>query len=400
LRTEVVDRGSITDVVTAVGTLRPLAVTLVGSQLSGQVSEVLVDVNDSVRHGQLLARLDEQSFRTRVREAEAELEVARAQLLIQQGNLEKAQARLAIDRARWTVLEAEAASAAAEQRRAEGELGRVRSLAARATAAQSELEKAETAFDSAQALRRAADARLQVQDAEIRAAASEVTIAEAQVSNVRALIRQRQAALEDTRLNLERTAIRSPLDGVVIRRDIEPGQTVVVSLQAPTLFSLAGDLRSMRVEARVDEADIGRVRVAQAVEFRVDAYPGRRFPGRVSKIHMAPETLQNVVTYTVVVDAPNSELLLLPGMTALVQISVANYTDALRVPNAALRFSAPPDWGPARPPPTGQSRVWVLERGQPTPVDLVLGPSDDSYTLIQQGPVEVGDRIAVGWTEP
>jgi HlyD family secretion protein len=138
----------------------------------------------------------------------------------------------------------------------------------------------------------------------------------------------------------------------------------------------------------------------QPVEFRVDAYPDRRFPGKVAKIHMAPETLQNVVTYTVVVDAPNPDLLLLPGMTALVQISVATHREVLRVANAALRFSAPRDWEPATPVAQGRSRVWVLGDDGPRAVDLVLGPSDDRYTMVRQGPLEIGDQLAVGWVEP
>ena len=184
------------------------------------------------------------------------------------------------------------------------------------------MDEAETDFDSARALREAADAWLEVQDAEILAAGADLEMAEAQLGNAQALIRQREAAADEARVNLERTAIRSPLDGVVIRRDVEPGQTVAASLQAPTLFSLAGDLRSMRVETRVDEADIGRARVAQSVEFRVDAYPERVFTGKVHRIHMAPELFQNVVTYNVLVDAPNPDLALLPGMTALVRITV------------------------------------------------------------------------------
>jgi len=298
------------------------------------------------------------------------------------------------------VLKAEAASAAARERKAAGELSRVRLLAKQATISKSELEEAESEFDSARALREAADAWLHVQDAEIRAARADLEMAEAQLGNVEAQIRQRQAAEEEARVNLERTAIRSPLDGVVIRRDVEPGQTVAASLQAPTLFSLAGDLRSMRVETRVDEADIGRVRVGQPVDFRVDAYPERVFSGKVHKIHMAPELVQNVVTYNVLVDAPNPDLALLPGMTALVRITVDEHSDVLLLPNAALRFMPPSDWPSMAEPAPGTTRVWRVDDGGPVPVEVRLGPSDDRSTTVRGGELRAGDQVVIGMDQP
>ena len=197
-------------------------------------------------------------------------------------------------------------------------------------------------------------------------------------------------------MNLERTKIRSPLDGVVIRRDVAPGQTVAASLQAPTLFSLAGDLRTMRVETRVDEADIGRVLVGQPVAFRADAYPERQFTGRVHKVHMAPEIVQNVVTYNVLVDAPNPDLALLPGMTALVRITVKVHEGVRRLPNAALRFSPPDDWpSPGKPAP-GWSWVWRMDPGGPIPLQVRLGPSDDLATAVEEGELRTGDRVLIG----
>jgi HlyD family secretion protein len=395
-RTAQVDTGDILVQVNAVGSLTPLALTNVSSQLSGQVAEVLADFNDTVQTGQVLARLDEQSFRARLQEAEAQLEVARSQLLVQRAAVDRARAQLASSKAKRLVLAAEAQSAAARERKAAAELERARTLADRSTVSASELEDAQADFDAARALREAADAWLDVQDTEIRAAQSDLAMAEAQLGNSEAQIRQHEAAAAEARVNLERTAIRSPLDGVVIRRDVEPGQTVAASLQAPTLFSLAGDLRTMRVETRVDEADIGRVRVGQAVSFRVDAYPERQFNGRVHKVHMAPEIVQNVVTYNVLVDAPNPDVALLPGMTALVRITVETHANALRLPNAALRFNPPEDWPRPGEPPPGMTWVWRLDPDGPSPVEVRLGPSDDLKTAVEDGELRAGDDVLIG----
>ena len=322
--------------------------------------------------------------------------MARSQLQVQRAAVERALAQLANRQAKRSVLKAEAESAAARQRMAAGELKRVRTLAERKTVSASKRDEAQSEFDSARALLEAADAWLLVQDTEIRSAKADLAMAESQLGNNQALIRQREAAADEARVNLERTAIRSPLDGVVIRRDVEPGQTVAASLQAPTLFSLAGDLRAMRVATRVDEADIGRVRVGQSVEFRVDAYPERRFMGAVHKVHMAPEIIQNVVTYNVLVDAPNPDLALLPGMTALVQITVEEHAEVLRLPNAALRFMPPTDWSSVGEPAPGNTWVWWLGPDGPSPLEVRLGPSDDLATAVEEGELRAGDRVVVG----
>ena len=396
LHTVEVAAGDLLVEVNAVGTVQPLALTKVSTQLSGQVAEVLADFNDAVERGRVLARLDEQSFRARLQEAEAQLEVARSELLVQRAAVERARAQLASRRAKRLVLAAEAEGAAARERKAAAELTRTRTLADRSTVSASEVENAQADYDSARALREAAEAWLEVQDTEIRAAESDLAMAEAKLGNSEAQIRQHEAASEEARVNLERTAIRSPLDGVVIRRDVEPGQTVAASLQAPTLFSLAGDLRTMRVETRVDEADIGRVRVGQAVSFRVDAYPERQFSGRVHKVHMAPEIVQNVVTYNVLVDAPNPDLALLPGMTALVQITVEEHQDVLRLPNAALRFNPPDDWPSPGEPAPGRTWVWRHGAEGPSPLEVRLGPSDDLATAVEDGELRAGDRVLIG----
>jgi HlyD family secretion protein len=402
LRTSTLDRGPVRSLITATGTVRPVVSTNISTQVSGQVSEVLVDFNDAVIKGQLLAGLDPQTFLARVRESEAQLEVAKAELASRESALAKARAELQQQEGRRAVAESETASSRARHEEARRTLERRRTLASKGGVSDSDLQASQTEFQSAAALLEAAEGKLGVQDAEIWAARAEVDMALSQADYARATIQQREAALEEARVNLSRTEIRAPLDGIVIRRDVEEGQTVAASLQAPTLFTLAQDLAQMRIETYVDEADIGRLRVGQAAEFTVDAYPGRRFDGRVTSIRKAPNLVQNVVTYTVLVDAENPDLALYPGMTAVVRIVVEEVHDGLRIPNAALRFlpQDPPEdavdqsseWD------GGWLRVWV-PRGKDSlaPVPVLTGISDERFTVVTKGDLAAGDPVVIGY---
>ena len=236
----------------------------------------------------------------------------------------------------------------------------------------------------------------------IAAATAEVAKATTLLDHGRATIRQREAALEEVQVTLRRTEIRAPLDGVVISRDVEQGQTVAASLQAPTLFTLAQDLSRMRVETQVDEADIGRLLVGQNAFFSVDTYPGRRFTGRVTSIRKAPKLLRNVVTYTVLVEADNPDLSLFPGMTAVVRVVVDEVHDAVRIPNAALRFvpREPPAGADGASKGAGHLRVWRIEaNGHPQPVWILTGLSDEHYSVMIEGDLEAGDRLIVGYED-
>ena len=399
LHTVVLGRGNVQSVIIATGTVRPVVTTNISTQISGQVAEVLADFNDQVPRSQLLARLDPQTFTARVREAQAELDVARAELTSRESAIIKAEAQESQKLARREVAESEAASARARHEEARLTLERRRSLSARGGVSDSDLQAAETEFTSTEALLRAAEGQLRMADAEIAAAAAETAMARALADHGRATVRQRAAALEEARVNLDRTEIRAPLDGIVIRRDVEEGQTVAASLQAPTLFTLAQDLTRMRIETYVDEADIGRLRVGQTAVFTVDAYPGRSFQGQVTAIHKAPNLVQNVVTYTVLVEADNPDLALFPGMTAVVRIVVEEIEDALRIPNPALRFVPR---GPASAAPSGgRVLVWRLTpTGSPEPVPVLTGASDDSFTAMLEGELTVGDRLITGYAEP
>jgi HlyD family secretion protein len=259
-----VERGPLTATVSATGTLNPVTTVQVGTQVSGQIKELFVDFNSPVKRGQLIARIDPETFEYRVRQAEADAEAARSAL---------ARAQVALINA-------------------QRDLARTRELVARNFVSPADLDRAQAQFD----------------------------LAQADVRNAQAIVAQRQAQLAAAKVDLARTEIRAPVDGVVIKRSVDVGQTVAASLQAPELFVIAKDLRDMQVEASIDEADVGRIALGQRATFTVDAFPGRTFAGEVKQIRKAAQTVQNVVTYTVLITADNEAGQLMPGMTANVRI--------------------------------------------------------------------------------
>ncbi|MCC6746954.1 MAG: efflux RND transporter periplasmic adaptor subunit [Deltaproteobacteria bacterium] len=381
LETARVDRGSVVARVVAAGALQPRVTVQVGSQVSGRIRNLNVDFNDRVKKGQVIARIDPQLF-------EAAVEQARA-------NHAAAEASLARSRVQ-----------AAEAQR---QLRRTRALAERRLVAPADLDTARATAEAAEAQEKASAASLA----------------------------QARAAHNQSRVNLAYTTIVSPIDGIVISRNVDVGQTVAASLQAPTLFTIAEDLRKMEVHTNVAEADIGRIVSGMPVTFTVDAYPQQPFKGAVRQVRNAPQTVQNVVTYDVVVEVENAELKLKPGMTANVTFVYAEAEDTLRVPNAALRFRAPAEWrarsgdragsaGDAR----GEARkkvggrdagrgkgrgtddaatdaegavatkvrgdrrvLWVLRDGVPTPCVVRVGISDGSRTAIREGELREGDEV-------
>jgi len=310
-----VARGPITASVSASGTLNPVTSVLVGSQVSGQLEQVLVDFNSEVRKDQLIARIAPETFEYRVRQSQADVDAARAQVMTAQANV--AAARAAVTRAEVNL---------AQARR---DLERKRMLVDRGFISGAEVDLAQAAFDAGAE--------------DLRSTRAQVDVAAAQANSAQAAVKQREAQLAQARIDLERTAIRAPVDGVVIKRSVDAGQTVAASLQAPELFVIARDLRDMQVDTSVDEAEIGRIRLGMRATFTVDAFPGRTFSGEVRQVRKAPQTVQNVVTYTVVVSAQNPDLVLIPGMTANVRILTDTRESVLKVPNAALRFR-PPDF--------------------------------------------------------
>ena len=290
-RTAVVDRGDIRVAVSATGSLAAISTVDVGSQISGQVTEVLVDFNDRVHKGDVIARIDPDTYEAQIAQGAAATASARAGLV----------------------------SAQAALRNAEADYARKASLAQQQLVARSDADLARAARDQARA----------------------------QVNAAQAQIAQQVASTRTTRLNLERTLIRSPVDGVVLTRTIEPGQTVAASLQSPVLFQIAEDLSKMQIVLAIDEADIGQVKPGQAVAFNVDAFPDQQYRGKVQQVRLAATNTSNVITYPVVVAVDNSSQSLLPGMTANAEIEVSRRDNVLRVPNAALRYKPDDDAGSA-----------------------------------------------------
>lgn len=313
LRLATVERGSLTAAVSATGTLNPVVSVQVGSQVSGQIKEIFVDYNSVVKAGDVIARIDPEAFALRVNQAMADLEAGRATALTQRANVAALQAE--VSRAQVALAETERA------------YKRNQTLVEKGFVSQAALETSQSAV---------ATAREQVKTAQAQRA-----VGDAQVRNGEALVKQRESQLSQAKVDLERTTIRAPVDGIVISRSVDAGQTVAASLQAPVLFLIARNLTDMQVEASIDEAEIGRVAIGQDATFTVDSFPGRTFRGKITQVRKAALVVQNVVTYVAIISAPNPDLTLLPGMTTNVRITVANRDQVLRVPNAALRYRPP-----------------------------------------------------------
>jgi HlyD family secretion protein len=305
-----IERGTITAVVSATGTLNPVVSVQVGSQVSGQIKELYVDFNSQVRKNQLIARIDPQSFTLRVNQAMADVDAAGAGALTQRANVAALQAELA----RSKVMLADA----------EREYHRNEMLFEKNFVSGAVRDKAQAALEGAREQSKAAQAQ--------------VAVGHAQVRNADAVVKQRESQLSQARVDLERTEIRAPVDGIVVKKSVEPGQTVAASLQAPELFVIAQDLRRMQVDTSIDESEVGRIRVGQQATFNVDSFPGRTFRGTVRQVRKAAQVVQNVVTYIAVIDASNADLGLFPGMTANVRLIIDTRESVLKVPNAALRF--------------------------------------------------------------
>jgi HlyD family secretion protein len=373
-KTQEVTRGTIVVTVTATGTLEPRNQVDVGSELSGIIQSVKVDYNSHVKVGQALAELDTSKLRAQVLQAKASLESARAKVLQAQATMKEARNNL--DR-----------------------LQRVRNLSNGKVPSQNDLEAAEAALD--------------------RALANEAS-AKADVS-------QAQATLETRQTDLAKAVIRSPINGIVLARNVEPGQTVAASLQAPVLFTLAEDLTQMELLVNVDEADVGQVKEGQEARFTVDAYPNRTFAARITQVRYGAKTASGVVTYETVLSLDNSDLSLRPGMTATADITVQKVQDAILVPNAALRFApqvqekgAPANQRsivnslfphPRRARSSSgqrqggngaggmgtQHRVWTLRDGKPVPISVTIGPTDGIMTEVTGGDVRPGMALVVDY---
>jgi HlyD family secretion protein len=355
--------------VSSTGTLQAVTTVIVGSQVSGTIGKLNADFNTKVTKGEVVAELDQSKFKARVDETRANLSAAQATM---------AKSKVAVEDADRT-------------------LKRIKELKQRDLVSQSELDAAQTAYDAAK---------------------SQLNVSQAQVG-------QAQAAMNQAAIDLGYTVIRSPVDGMVISRNVDVGQTVAASLSAPTLFTIANDLTKMEVHTNVDEADVGNISEGQEVTFTVDAHPQRRFRGKVHQVRNAPQIIQNVVTYNAVVRINNKELLLKPGMTANVQFLVSEKEDVLTVPNMALRFRPPEDKNEAQDllrqeqgraaPRVGQRRtsrgsgsgggegrrvrqvkIYVVKDGKAQPVEVQAGITDGSKTEVVAGALNENDLVIIG----
>lgn len=343
---EEVTRGSIVSTVAATGTLEAVTTVQVGSQVSGSIESLNADFNSLVRKGQLLARLDQSLYRSAVEQAQANL------------------TRAAADYERTRVMLADA----------ETKLARATELAARQLISANDLDAAE--------LTRATT--------------------ESQVKSAQAGVQQARASLSQAQVNLAKTVITSPIDGIVISRDVDVGQTVAASLQAPTLFVLAADLTRMQLKANIDESDLGAIQEGQPVRFTVDAYPGESFAGAVEQVRLNPVVQSNVVTYAAIISAPNPELKLKPGMTASLTIETARRENVLRVPASAVRFrptTAVLETMGIKAPRPGQV-VWHDVAGTVQPVEVRLGLTDGSWTELVEAPLDEGARVVTRMAAP
>ena len=326
-----VTRGTIQNTVAATGTVEPVVTVQVGSQVSGQVETLYADFNTIVMAGQLLARLDPRTF-------ESALENARASLV-------SAHARVKTSEADLTGTRASLESARASLRAAEVDADKAQILFRRSEEMKAADLISQTDYDNAKAAAEAAVARAEQAEAAIKQVEAQIVAREAGVEQASAQVIQAEADVNRAEINLEYTNIYSPVDGVVISREVDVGQTVAASMSAPTLFMIANDLAVMRVNASIDEADIGKLSQSNQVGFTVDAYPGAGFRGFIEEIRLNPRTSQNVVTYSVIIGVNNQDLKLKPGMTANITVTVDRKDDALSIPNAALRYT-PPDMDP------------------------------------------------------
>jgi HlyD family secretion protein len=310
LRVVKVERGALQAVVAASGTLNAVTTVQVGSQISGQVKEINADFNTAVKKDQVIARIDPQTFELRVNQARADVDAAHSAVAVARSGLAAQEAE--VGRVKVTLADAQR------------DYERKRTLVDKNFISGAELDKARTLLDGTRE--------------QLRAVEAQIHVGEAQVLSALATVKQRESLLKQSQVDLERTIIRAPVDGTVILRNVDAGQTVAASLQAPVLFTIAQDLRDMQVEAAIDEADVGRLRVGQQATFTVDAFPRRNFNGEIRQIRKSPVNVQNVISYTVVISAANPDLSLLPGMTANVRVVVEKREAVLKLANAALRF--------------------------------------------------------------
>lgn len=336
-KTQKIENGDIMESITASGTINPLSTVSVGSQASGRIAEIYVDYNSVVKKGQLLALIDQENAKATVQQREAALEIAKAQVAVEENNIKYYKKAL----------------------------NRISKLNASKYSTEKDLEAAERDYDNSVA----------------------------QLALEQAQVKQAQASLDSAKTELSYTEIKAPVDGIVISKAVEVGQTVAASFETPEIFSVAEDLTKMQIEASVVEADIAKVKEGQKVRFTVDSYADDYFYGVVTQVRNEATTTSNVVTYTVVIGIDNSDMKLKPGMTANVEIITAEEKGVMLVPNQALRFYIDDSDNAKRYKDRG---VWIMKNGKPERVTVKIGVSDDDNTQILESSLKIGDAVIIG----
>lgn len=434
-RTVTLEKGDVKSTVSATGTLNAVSTVQVGSQLSGILQELHADFNSKVKKGQLLAQLDPSTFQANVEQSRADVLVAEAAIRTAQAEFRAQQANVQAAKSEIDAAQANLKKAQVIHQDRDQTLKRVMELAGRKLVSQQDLDTAQANHNTTAAEVESVRASSFTVQARLATAQAQLATNESRIESAKAQLAQRKASLSLTEVNLSRTSIHSPIDGVVVSRNVDVGQTVAASLSAPTLFVIANDLRKMQIDANVDEADIGRVQLDQAVEFTVDAYPDEKFTGRVVQIRLQPIINQNVVTYDTVVEVDNDAMMLRPGMTANIYVLISQAKDVVKVPNAALSFrprresgeepeaggrrgdrskrpegdsfppaAGPPGTGSGGGPPDKQGRprrrgrnVFKLVDGKAVPVRVQVGVADASHTEFVSGELAAGDKVIVGY---
>lgn len=335
-KTQKIENGDIMESITASGTINPLSTVSVGSQASGRIAEIYVDYNSVVKKGQLLALIDQENAKATVQQREAALDIAKAQVAVEENNIKYYKKAL----------------------------NRISKLNASKYSTEKDLEAAERDYDNSVA----------------------------QLALEQAQVKQAQASLNSAQTELSYTEIKAPVDGIVISKSVEVGQTVAASFETPEIFSVAEDLTKMQIEASVVEADIAKVKEGQQVRFTVDSYADDYFYGTVTQVRNEAITTSNVVTYTVVIGIDNTDLKLKPGMTANVEIITAEEKGVMLVPNQALRFYIDDSDKAKRYKDRG---VWIIKNGRPERVTVKIGVSDDDNTQILESSLKIGDEVIV-----
>lgn len=393
-----VERGSIQAKVTATGNLNAVVDVLVSSQVSGNIKALYADWNSKVKKGQLVALIDPEIFQAQVDQANATFRSAHAATLTAQAQLEKSRSDLSAANAAEKNAEAIAAKDLANEVNAKAQWQRAEVLVDEQIIAQQDYDTAKANYDASESQVTADQAQIDAAKQNIQSAQAAIQVAQSQVETAQAQERQALAELQQAQINLDHTRIMAPVDGTVIARRMDVGQTVASTLNPPTIFEIAQDLTKMQVDTNVDEADVGAVAKGQQATFIVDSYSGLTFHGVVADIRKAPIITQNVVTYDVVITVDNSDLKLFPGMTANVTILAAKLDDTLKVPNSVLRFrpSAAVLKKTGLPAPQAdKQQVYVLAGGKLTVVPARFGLSDGRYTAILSDQLQPGAQVVV-----